>query len=180
MSGGGDAATPPSEQQRRKRRWWVAGISIGAALIVIALCAGVLSIFRAVDGVRDRASEARETRELRDLNCLDLERRLNRLTPPGATAGPAGRAVAIRDENSAVRLYLGEIRDERAQDAWRQLLDARAVFADALDRQSKSRTPAFYVAPRSENANESLADDLEAWSPAPCAGPIRRIAAPDL
>lgn len=167
------------EQQRGRRRWWVAGISIGAAVIVIALCVGGLSVISAINDMRDRAGDARETRALRDQSCLDLESRLNRLTPPGATAGPAGRAVAIRDENSAVRLYLPEVRDDRAQDGWRQLLDARAVYADALDRQSKSRTPAFFASLKNDDGGP-LAEDLEEWSPAPCAGSIRRLAAPDL
>jgi hypothetical protein len=180
MTGPGDSAGTPEEHQRRRRRWWVAGISAGAAVVVIALCAGILSVINFVDDdERDNVSERRASHELRDQSCLELERRLNRLTPPGATAGPAGRAVAIRDENAAVRIYLGEIRDERAQDGWRQLLDARAVFADALDRQSKSRTPAFYLAPRAENG-ELLTTDLLQWSPTPCAGPLRRLAAPDL
>jgi hypothetical protein len=157
----------------------VAGISIGAALIVIALCAGALAVVDAVSDVRESASDARESRDLRDQSCLELERRLNRLNPPGAAAGPAGRAVAVRDENSAVRIYVGEISDARAQDGWRQLLDARAVYADALDRQSKSRTPAFYVSPRNAD-DEPLAEDLIGLSPSSCAGPIRRLAAPDL
>lgn len=166
-------------RQRRRRQWFVAGISIGAALIVIALCAGALAVVDAVSDVRDTASEARETRVLRDQNCLELERRLNRLNPPGAASSPAGRAVAIRDENSAVRIYVGEISDARAQDGWRQLLDSRAVYADALDRQAKARTPAFYVPPKNAD-NEPVADDLIEVSPAPCAGPVRRLAVPDL
>ncbi|MBB4696850.1 hypothetical protein [Paractinoplanes abujensis] len=175
----GEAGGEPDERQRRRRRWWVAGISLGAAVVVIALCVGGLSLIDAVNGVRDSADDARETRALRDQSCLDLESRLNRLTPPGATAGPAGRAVAIRDENSAVRLYLGEVRDDRALDGWRQLLDARAVYADALDRQSKARTPAFFAAPKSDDG-APLVEALEEWSPDPCAGSIRRLAAPDL
>lgn len=175
--GGTPAAGEP--KQRRRRQWFVAGISIGAAVIVIALCAGALAVVDAVSDVRDTASDAREARELRDRNCLELEQRLNRLNPPGAAANPAGRAVAVRDENSAVRIYVGEISDTRAQDGWRQLLDARAVYADALDRQAKSRTPAFYVPPKNGD-NKPVADDLVEWSPAACAGPLRRLAAPDL
>ncbi|GID25359.1 hypothetical protein [Paractinoplanes brasiliensis] len=179
MFGFGEGSGAPDERQRRRRRWWVAGISIGAAVIVVALCVGGLSVISTIGDVRDRAGDARESRALRDQSCLDLESRLNRLTPPGATAGPAGRAVAVRDENSAVRLYLPDVRDDRAQDAWRQLLDARAVYADALDRQSKSRTPAFYAGPKNDDGGP-LADDLIEWSPTPCAGPIRRLASPDL
>jgi hypothetical protein len=176
-------ATAPSgpldERQRRRRQWFVAAISIGAAIIVIALCAGTLSVVSAINGVRDRAAEARESRHQRDLGCLDLEKRLNRLTPPGAATGPAARATAVRDENAAVRIYVGELRDQGSQDAWRQLLDARTVYADALDRQAKSRTPAFFVAPRAADGRP-VADELVDLSPAACAGPIRRLAAPDL
>jgi hypothetical protein len=53
------------------------------------------------------------------------------------------------------------------------------VFADALDRQARSRTPAFYVAPRTADGR-AVTDDLVDRSPAPCAGALRRLAAPDL
>ena len=157
----------------------MAGISVGAAIIVIALCAGALSVFNAVDDSGDRAADARDARRLRDQSCLDLERRLNKLAPPGAAAGPGGRATAIRNENAAVRIYVQELRDQGAQDGWRQLLDARAVYADALDRQSKAGAPAFYVAPRTDDG-DAVTDELGDDSPAACAGPIRRLAAPDL
>ncbi|WP_213006222.1 hypothetical protein [Paractinoplanes toevensis] len=167
------------ERQRSRRRWFVAGISVAAAIVVVALCAGALSVISTVDGVRDRASDARDTRVLRETDCLDLEGRLNRLVPPGATGSPAARATAIRDENLAVRLYLDQLDNQRDEDAWRQLLDARTVFADALDRQDKSRTPAFYVAPRTTDGLV-VTDLLVQWSPAPCAGPVRRLAVPEL
>jgi len=166
-------------RQRRRRRWFVWGIAIAAAIVVIALCAGALSVVSAVNGVRDRAADARAARALRENDCLDLEKRLNRLVPPGSTTGPAARATAIRDENAAVRIYVGQLNTQRDEDAWRQLLDARTVFADALDRQAKSRTPAFFVAPRTDNGS-AVADELVQWSPAPCAGAIRRLAAPEL
>jgi hypothetical protein len=170
---------PDDEHQRRRRRWFVAGISVAAAVVVIALCAGALSIVHAVNGVQDRAADAREARWLRDTDCLDLEQRLNRLAPPGSATAPAARATAIRDENAAVRIYVDQLDNQRDQDAWRQLLDARTVFSDALDRQAKSRTPAFYVAPRTTDGL-AVSDELAQWSPASCAGPIRRLAAPDL
>ncbi|MFD0520005.1 hypothetical protein [Paractinoplanes durhamensis] len=157
----------------------MAAIAVAAAIIVVALCAGTVSVVSTIDGAKDRAAEARETRALRETGCLDLERRLNRLIPPGATGGPAARATAIRDENSALRIYLDELDSQRDQDAWRQLLDARTVFADGLDRQAKSRTPAFYVAPRTSDGR-AVTDLLTQWSPAPCAGPVRRLAAPEL
>ncbi|XVV11962.1 hypothetical protein ACQP2X_45295 [Actinoplanes sp. CA-131856] len=166
-------------RQRRRRQWFVAGISLGAAIVVIAICVGALAVVDAVDGVRDQASDAREVRQSRDDRCLDLERRLNKLVPPGATAGPTARATAVRNENAAVRIFVGEVPSAEDQDDWRQLLDARAVFADALDRQSKTSAPAFYVAPRNADG-EPVADDLVESSPAGCAGSIRRLAAPDL
>jgi hypothetical protein len=64
-------------------------------------------------------------------------------------------------------------------DAWRELLDARTAFAEDLDAQAKSRSPAFFVVPAPRDG-VSLADQLARWSPAGCAGPIRRLAAPDL
>jgi hypothetical protein len=173
------AGGPPDERQRRRRRFFVAGIVVAAALVVIALCAGALSVVSAIDGVRDRAGDARESRRLRDEDCLQLEQRLNRLVPPGATKDATARAVAIRDENAAVRIYVGVVTRERDADDWRQLLDARTVYADALDRQARSRTPAFFVAPRTGDGL-AVAEELERWSPAPCAGPIRRLATPDL
>jgi hypothetical protein len=78
-----------------------------------------------------------------------------------------------------VRIYLDRLAGQREQDAWRQLLDARTVYADALDRQASARTPAFYVAPRAGDGR-TVAAELERWSPASCAGPIRRLAAPEL
>ena len=87
--------------------------------------------------------------------------------------------MAIRDENSAVRIYITQIRDQRGQDGWRQLLDARTAYAEALDLQAKSRTPAFYVPPRAPDG-VAVTDELVDWSPEPCAGPIRRLAVPDL
>ncbi|MBU2662817.1 hypothetical protein KOI35_04780 [Actinoplanes bogorensis] len=174
----GDSPKTPEDQQRRRRRWWVAGISIGAAVVVIALCVGGLSIISAVSGIRDRADDAREARALRDQNCLDLERRLNQLVPPGATTTPKARATAIRDENAAVRVYLNDVRDERIQDAWRRIIDARTVYGDLLERLGAPST-AFYLYPK-DDTGRPLAEVLADWSPAACAGPIRRMAAPDL
>jgi hypothetical protein len=157
----------------------VAAISVAAAVVVVALCVGGLSIVAAVDGVRHRASDAREARYLREDDCHDLETRLNRLAPPGSTTTPGARATAIRSENAALRLYVDQLNDQRDEDAWRQLIDARSVFADALDRQAQSRTPAFYVAPRTTDG-QAVTDELAQWSPVSCAGPIDRLAAPEL
>jgi len=135
-------------KKRRKRRLIVAGIAVAAALVVIAICAGGLAVLRAVSGFQDDAADAREDRRLRDGACLDLEGRLNRLVPPGATATPQARAVAVRDENAATRIYVGRLGEQRISDGWRELLDARTAFAEALDAQAKSRTPAFFCRSR--------------------------------
>jgi hypothetical protein len=146
---------------------------------VIVLCAGSLAVISAFTGARSDAADARESQRLRDTACLELETRLNHLTPPGATGNPAARATAIQDENTAVRIYLTRIGDQRAADAWRQLVDARTAYAESLRQQPKTRTPAFFVAPRTGDG-VAVADRLTQWSPAPCAGPVRRLAAPDL
>jgi hypothetical protein len=175
----GPLSANPDYPDRRRRRWFGTGIAVAAAIVVIALCAGALSVVSAVNDARDRAADARAARTVRENDCLDLEKRLNRLVPPGSTTSPAARATAIRDENAAVRIYVDRLATQRVADAWRQLLDARTVFADALDRQAKSRTPAFYVAPRADDGT-AVADQLVQWSPEPCAGSIRRLAVPEL
>jgi hypothetical protein len=179
--GAGATSTGPEPElkARRRRRLFIGGIVAGAALIVVALCAGGLAVIAAVSGFRDGAADVREDRQLRDSACIGLETRLNRLTPPGATLTPQARAVAVRDENAAARIYLTQIGGERAADNWRQLIDARAAFADALDAQAKTRTPAFFVAPAAGDGR-TVTDQLARQSPAACAGVIRRLAAPEL
>jgi hypothetical protein len=176
---GSDPATDAGRRDRNRRRWFVAGISVAAALVAIALCAGVLGVVSAVSGFRDRAADAREDRRQQDTACLELEQRLNKLLPPGATGTPQTRAIAIRNENAAVRIYVSATPGTREQDAWRQLLDARTAYAEALDQQAKARTPAFFVAPKADDGS-AVADQLVRWSPAACAGAIRRLAAPGL
>jgi hypothetical protein len=174
---GPDPATEAGRRQRNRRRWLVAGIAVAAALVAIALCAGVLGIVSAVSGFRDRTADAREDRRQQDTQCLELEQRLNHLVPPGATGTPQARATAIRDENAAVRIYVAATPGTREQDAWRQLLDARTAYAEALDQQAKARTPAFFVPPKAADG-AAVADQLVRWSPASCAGSIRRLATP--
>ncbi|GGQ40736.1 hypothetical protein GCM10010166_04890 [Couchioplanes caeruleus subsp. azureus] len=166
-------------RRRRRRRWFVGGIAAGAALVVVALCAGGLAVVSAVADFRDDAGEVRVDRHVRDTACLELEQRLNRLVPPGATTTPQARAVAVRDENAAVRVYVTQLQGERVEDLWRQLLDARTAFAEALDAQPKSRTPAFFVVPRTGDG-AAVADELARLSPPACSGLIRRLAAPEL
>jgi hypothetical protein len=167
---------PVPVAERRRRRLFVAAISVAAALVVIALFAGTYSMVAAINGMRHRAGDARAASRLRADDCADLERRLNRLVPPGATTA---RATAIQNENLAVRLYVNELDSQRDEDAWRQLIDSRTLYADALSRQAQTRTPAFYVAPRTLSGLD-VADELGQWSPAECAGPIHRLAQPEL
>jgi hypothetical protein len=87
--------------------------------------------------------------------------------------------VAVRDENAAVRIYVDELTDRQAQDGWRQLLVARTAYAEALDVQAKSKTPAFYVPPRAADG-AAVSDQLIGRSPESCAGAVRRLAVPDL
>ena len=178
----------PDEQTRRlrrRRRLIVTGVSVGAALLVLALCAGLLAAVSALGDSSDDAREGQQANRLREAACLELESRLNRVAPPGSAANPAGRAAAIRNENAALRLYLAELQarsrpdDDAALPAWRQLLDARTAYAEALDRQTASRTPAFFVAPRAADGL-AVSDQLIGRSTAGCAGPIRRLAVPDL
>lgn len=172
-------ATEAGRRQRTRRRWMVAAIAAAAALVAIALCAGVLGVISAVDGVRDRRADARAERQQETTACLELEQRLNKLVPPGATGTPQARATAIRNENAALRIYVAGLAGTSEQDAWRQLLDARTAYAEALDQQVKARTPAFFVAPKTGDGS-AVADQLARWSPASCAGAIRRLAAPGL
>ena len=172
-------ATDAGRRQRTRRRWMVAGIAVAGAIVAIALCAGVLGVVSAANGLRDRRDDARAERRQQDTACLELEQRLNKLVPPGATGTPQARAIAIRDENAAVRIYVAALRGTSEQDAWRQLLDARTAYAEALDQQVKARTPAFFVAPKTADGS-AVADQLTRWSPASCDGAIRRLATPGL
>ncbi len=170
---------------RRRRRLIVTGVSVGAALLVLALCAGLLAAVSALGESSDEARDNQQENRLREAACLELESRLNRVAPPGSAANPAGRAAAIRNENAALRPYLAELQarsrpdDDAGLPAWRQLLDARTAYAEALDRQTASRTPAFFVAPRAADGL-AVSEQLIGRSSAGCAGPIRRLAVPDL
>lgn len=172
---------------QRRRRLIIAGVA-GTVVLAVLVCAilgtlatGAIRLVRNVDEANDRRAQV-------ETACLALERRLNRLTPPGAARGPKERAAAIRNENTAVRPFLAEleaIRDRSGpggrgawEDLWRELLDARASYADALDRQAAKGEPAFFVAPR-DDAGRSVVTRLEG-GPESCRGVVRRLAVPDL
>ncbi|MDG4784590.1 hypothetical protein O7626_01340 [Micromonospora sp. WMMD1102] len=105
----------PDPAARRRRRLTIAGIA-GAAVLVLLVC-GCLGAFAAGLGRFAREADRDRTAQTRaDSACRDLERRLNRLTPPGATGSPGERAAAIRDENAAVRPFLSEV--ERLRGWW--------------------------------------------------------------
>ncbi|GIG85809.1 hypothetical protein [Plantactinospora endophytica] len=186
----------PDPAARRRRRLTIAGIA-GAAVVVLLVC-GCLGAFAAGIGRFARESDRERTAQARaDSACHELEQRLNRLTPPGATASPGERAAAIRDENAAVRPFLSEIErlrgwwdddrdDDRDSDdhprgrgeSWQRLVDARTSYADALDRQVTNGEPAFFIAPR-DPVGRPLLDRLQR-GPAECGAAARRLAAPDL
>lgn len=174
-----EPASPAGQRLSRRRRRFVIGIAVAAVVVLAALCAGAFGIVAAVHGARDRAGVAAENRQQRTTACLELEKRLNKLTPPGATTTPENRAAAVQSEDAALRIYIGEVTDQRTADAWRQMLDARTTYAEALAVQTTSKTPAFYVAPKA-GGGQPVADELVGWSPSACAGSIRRLAVPDL
>ncbi|HZN16587.1 MAG TPA: hypothetical protein VFB84_00050 [Micromonosporaceae bacterium] len=186
------AAAPPPQprpQGRSRVRLWVT-LGIIGGLVALLACAGTaaLVVGRLVDRLERTGEGAARAHDA----CVTLETRLNRLTPPGATNGPAARATAIRDENGAVRLFLVEI--EQLRDDWqigtdgdrddwlgwwRGLLEARTAYAEALTRQVRTNEPAFFVAPRTRHGGSTL-DRLGWLAPDACRGPVRRLAAPDL
>jgi len=180
------------KRRRNRRRWIIGGVAGGAALVILLVCVAIGALarlgFRAADRAGDSEHRAIDTNQA----CVDLETRLNRLVPPGATGGdPGRRAAAIRDENVAVRLFLADVDDSGTPrkhrdgvpgswlSGWQMLLDARTAYANALDRQVTAGEPAFFVAPKSTRGG-SLVDSLERSSPESCEGAVRRLARPDL
>ncbi|MBE1487064.1 hypothetical protein [Plantactinospora soyae] len=187
------AARRPLDPAARRRRWLVGGGIAGAAVLVLLVC-GCLGAAAAGLGRFAREADLERTAQSRaESACRDLEKRLNRLNPPGAAANPGQRAAAIRDENAAVQPFLSEIerlrgwwsededdddrRDGRGE-SWRELVDARSSYADALDRQVTNGDPAFFIAPQ-DHAGRPVLDRLER-GPDSCGAAARRLAAPDL
>jgi hypothetical protein len=178
----------PARRPSRVRLWLAVGLGGALLAVLVGAVVVVFTVGRFVNRIGNTADGGARVHDA----CITLETRLNRLTPPGATSGPAARATAIRDENAAVQLFLAEIeqmRDDRrvGMDGdrgdrlgrWRALLAARTVYAEALDRQVRAGGPAFFVAPRTRHGG-SVIERLDRIAPASCQGPIRRLAAPDL
>jgi hypothetical protein len=192
---GPDPGTDGSDAARRRRRLLRFGIA-GAAVLILLVCGSFGAFAAVLNHFVDNAHERREVRARTDSACLDLERRLNRLVPPGAAANPGQRATAIRDENAAVLPFLYEndqqpVRwlDDDADgddhgarggwaDGWHKLVDARSAYANALDRQVTNGEPAFFLAPQDRRGHPVL-ERLQR-GPLSCTGTGRRLAAPDL
>lgn len=181
-------ASPMSPRPRPRSRWlMVAGAAV-AAVLLLALCAGAGVVAMRLARAAREGAEPHGGWSRADGACVALEERLNRLAPPGAAPGPRERAVAIRNENTAIRPFLADLeqnrrdadsrqRPDRVAD-WRQLVDARSAYAEALDRQVRTGEPAFFVAPR-DNRGRLVADKLDR-GPSACAAAVRRLAKPDL
>ena len=170
------------------------GGAIAAAVLLLLL--GCLAAGAAVRGgirLADRAEENDRAEDRLAVACLELETRLNRLVPPGTTGGdPRRRADAVRDENTAARPLLVELETmttdeehradrDRAEwaSAWRQLIEARTSYADALERQASAGEPAFFIAPRLPDGDD-VVEELQESGPDSCEGAIRRLGHPDL
>jgi hypothetical protein len=190
--------SPPERETdpaRRRRRFLIGGVIALAVLLVIAGCVGTAVVIRTGVRVAERVDDGDRRRDRLAEACGELETRLNRLTPPGATGGdPRRRADAVRDENTALRPLLVELesmnadrddddwdgsRDGDWASGWRQLVEARTAYADALDRQAASGDPAFFLPPQAERGG-SVVDLLERRGPDSCEGSVRRLGHPDL
>lgn len=179
---------PPADAASSRRRRLLAIGGGLLALLVIGVCAGCIAVVSAIDGLTDRAEENERNVARTDAACVELERRLNRLVPPGAAADPRARATAVRNENAAVRPFLAELeqlpgdrREHRQdwQDAWSRLVEARSAYAQALERQAAGGEPAFFVPPQGQRGKPVVERLIDA-GPDSCDGSVRRLAAPDL
>ncbi|HWH00811.1 MAG TPA: hypothetical protein VNV66_16205 [Pilimelia sp.] len=198
-AGSAPAVAPPAAGDRgaaRRRRVLVAAVATGAALVLLACFAGAGLLFWTVRRAEVEADRSHRADVRAREACAALENRLNRLTPPGAAGDPARRAAAIRDENAAARPFLDDLaagrhpgrhrgaRADRMEErpwvrAWRDLLQARTAYADALERQAGGGEPAFFLPPRTPRGVPAV-EVLQRRSPAECRGVVRRLAQPDL
>jgi hypothetical protein len=181
-------ARPPADTATRRRRRMLAIGGAVLAALVIAVCAGGIAVISAIDGLADRAEENERSVARTDAACVELERRLNRLVPPGAADNLRARATAVRNENAAVRPFIAELdqlpgdsREHRQDwlDAWSRLVEARAAYAGALDRQAAGGEPAFFVPPQGQRG-KPVVERLVDAGPDACDGSVRRLASPDL
>ncbi|MEV0727562.1 hypothetical protein [Polymorphospora sp. NPDC050346] len=189
----------PGERPRRRRRLWIAIAAGVFGTLVLVGCVGAAGLAVVLGRTADEVERVTHGRDRVQTACLELETRLNRLSPPGAAPTPQRRATAIRDENAAVRPFLVELDelrqrhddgdlddlddddlDDRSgwEQGWLRLIDARVAYADALDRQAASGDPAFFIAPRTGEGRPVV--DRLVEGPPSCAGTVRRLAAPDL
>ncbi|MDG4822895.1 hypothetical protein O7635_13650 [Asanoa sp. WMMD1127] len=181
------APEPPADApetdnvDKRRRRLILGGVVAAVVLVLVACGAGAVGLVRVADAVGDGGSGRVRMGDA----CRALEVRLNRVAPPGAAANPRQRAVAIRNENAAVKPFLDEIsrrtdedRPDRVAEGWSALVTARTAYADALDRQVATGAPAFFVAPVDDDGDPVVGrlEDRH-WD---CAATVRRLAAPDL
>lgn len=172
----------------RRRRRLLAIVGGVLVLVVIAVCAAGIALINAIDDLTDRAEDNERAVTRTEAACAELERRLNRLVPPGATDDPRARATAVRNENAAVRPFIAELdqlpgdrREHRRGwiEAWQTLVDARTAYADALDRQARGGEPAFFVPPQG-GRGRPVVERLVDAGPDSCDASVRRLAAPDL
>jgi hypothetical protein len=179
-----DETTTTEPGRRRSVARWIVFGGIGLGVIVLAagltVCYGVFRL--------DRTAAARSEAATRlDDACTQLEQRLNRLVPPGATRTIGERSDAIRDENAAAALLVAELDRMPARARgyqslrgdWRSLLNGRERYAVDLDASRKTGRPAFFVMTRDKNGNDRV-ERIIHRSPDRCDGPVRRLAAPDL
>jgi hypothetical protein len=178
-----DPAAPGPSASKPAARWLLpAAIGLGVLLLIAVLVVGcVLWRIGARAGARaDAGSRLGES-------CTQLEQRLNRLIPPGATRSAADRADAIRDEDTATGLLIAELdrlperaRSYRSLPAdWHELVAARERYASDLDAGRQTGRPAFFVMTRTIDGTDRV-ERIIHRSPDSCHASVRRLAAPDL
>jgi hypothetical protein len=80
---------------------------------------------------------------------------------------------------TAERRRADEDRDGDWASGWRQLVEARTAYADALERQASTGEPAFFLAPR-DTRDDAVVEALQRRGPDSCAAAVRRLGHPDL